>query len=77
MFLAEIGDKTMLTAISLASRYRAPWVVFAGAGLAMLLATAIGIAVGNFIPAIIGEKAVRFVSGGIFILYGLLILFGR
>ena len=34
MFLAEIGDKTQLAVISLSGRYRSPWIVFAGAGLA-------------------------------------------
>ncbi len=77
MFLAEIGDKTQLAVISLSGRYRSPWVVFAGAGLAMLLATAIGVAVGSFLPSVLGERTVRFVSGGLFILFGVLILAGK
>lgn len=77
MFLAEIGDKTQLAAISLAARYRSPWIVFAGAAGAMVAATAIGIAIGSFLPSVIGETAVRFISGGLFILFGLLILFGK
>ncbi|HER43586.1 MAG TPA: UPF0016 family protein [Candidatus Eisenbacteria bacterium] len=77
MFLAEIGDKTQLAVISLSGRYRSPWVVFAGAGLAMLLATAIGIAVGSFLPTVMGERAVRTVSGALFILFGILILAGK
>lgn len=77
MFLAELGDKTQLAVISLAGRYRSPWVVFAGAGLAMLLATAIGVAVGNFLPSVLGERAIRTVSGGLFILFGVLILAGK
>ena len=77
MFLAEIGDKTQLAAISLASRYRSPLTVFAGAALAMVCATAIGIAIGSYLPLVIGEKAVRFVSGGLFIIFGLLILVGK
>jgi len=77
MFLAELGDKTQLAVISMSGRFRSPWVVFAGAGAAMLLATAIGVVVGNFIPALIGERAVRYFSGGLFILFGVLILAGR
>jgi putative Ca2+/H+ antiporter (TMEM165/GDT1 family) len=77
MFLAEIGDKTQLAVISLAGRYRSPWIVFAGAGLAMLVATAIGTAVGSFLPTVLGERAVRAVSGGLFILFGVLILAGK
>lgn len=77
MFLAEIGDKTQLAVISLAARFRSPWTVFAGAALAMLVATAIGTALGSFLPAIVGEKLIRFISGGLFILFGILILTGR
>ncbi len=77
MFLAEIGDKTQLALISLSSRYRSPWIVFVGAALSMVAATAIGVALGNFLPALLGEKAIRAVSGGLFILFGVLILAGK
>lgn len=77
MFLAEIGDKTQLAVISCTSRFRSPWVVFAGAALALVLATAIGTVVGSFLPALIGEKMIRFVSGGLFILFGVLVLLGK
>ncbi len=77
MFLAEIGDKTQLAVISLSSRYRSPWIVFAGAAVAMVAATAFGVAIGRFIPVLLGENVVRIVSGGLFVLFGVLILFGR
>ena len=77
MVLAEIGDKTQLAVISLAGRFRSPWIVFAGAALAMVVATAVGVAVGSFLPTVLGEKVVRYVSGGLFILFGLLILIGK
>jgi putative Ca2+/H+ antiporter (TMEM165/GDT1 family) len=77
MFIAELGDKTQLAVISLAARYRSPWIVFAGAAAAMIAATAIGTAVGSFLPALIGEQSVRYISGGLFILFGVLILIGR
>ncbi len=77
MFLAELGDKTQLAVISCASRFRSPWTVFAGAALAMVLATAIGTAVGSFLPAVLGERTIRFVSGGLFIVFGVLILAGK
>ena len=77
MFLAELGDKTQLAVISLASRYRSPWIVFLGAGAAMLVATAAGVAVGSLLPSLIGERAVRFISGGLFMLFGALIIAGK
>ncbi|MDD4857102.1 MAG: TMEM165/GDT1 family protein [Candidatus Krumholzibacteria bacterium] len=77
MFLAEIGDKTQLAVISCASRFRSPWVVFAGASLALVLATAVGTLVGGTLNSLIGEKAIRFVSGGLFVLFGVLIMIGK
>lgn len=77
MFLAEIGDKTQLAVISCVSRYRSPWTVFLAASLAMVLATAIGAALGNVIATVVGERTIRFVSGGLFVLFGILILAGK
>ena len=77
MFLSEIGDKTQLAVMSCASRFRSPWIVFAGAALALVLATAAGVFVGSALPALVGGKAIRFVSGGLFVLFGFLILIGK
>ncbi len=77
MFLAELGDKTQLAVLSLAGRFRSPWIVFAGAALALVTATGLGVLVGSFLPSLVGEKVVRFVSGGLFILFGILVLAGK
>jgi putative Ca2+/H+ antiporter (TMEM165/GDT1 family) len=77
MFLAELGDKTQLTILSLAGRFRSPWTVFAGAAAAMVLATGLGVLAGSFLPSLIGEKAVRYVSGSLFVLFGILVLAGK
>ena len=77
MFLAEIGDKTQLMALSLAGKHRAPWAVFAGCALAMLTATGLAILVGNYLPSLLGEKVMRYISGGLFVLFGVLILLGK
>ncbi len=74
MFIAELGDKTQLAVISLAAKYRSPAVVFIAASLAMIAATAIGTAVGSFVPTLIGGKAIKYISGSIFIVFGVLIL---
>ena len=77
MFLAELGDKTQLAILSLSGRFRSPWTVFAGAALAMVLATGLGVLIGSFLPSVIGEKMVRYVSGGLFVLFGILVLAGK
>ena len=77
MLLAELGDKTQLAILSLSGRYKSPWTVFAGAALAMVLATGLGVLIGNFLPSLIGEKMVRYVSGGLFVLFGVLVIAGK
>lgn len=46
IFLAELGDKTQLTTLLMAAESHAPWVVFAGAGAALIATSAIGVWLG-------------------------------
>jgi putative Ca2+/H+ antiporter (TMEM165/GDT1 family) len=77
MLLAEIGDKTQLAVVSLTTRHRSPWVVFTASTCALVVATGIGVALGSAVTAVAGERAVRSVSGGLFVLFGVLILAGK
>ena len=43
----------------------------------MIAATAIGVAVGTFLPSLLGERVIRWISGGLFVFFGLLILAGK
>jgi len=71
-FLAEMGDKTQLATIALAARFPAnPAAILAGTTTGMLIADGIGIIVGVILCGRIPEKAVKLVSAGVFILYGL------
>ncbi|CAN5159963.1 TMEM165/GDT1 family protein [soil metagenome] len=53
--LAEIGDKTQLLAILLATRFKKPWPVIAGIFVATLA--------NHFLAALVGEQASAFLSG--------------
>ena len=55
MAIAEIGDKTQLLAIVLATRYRRPWPIIAG----ILVATLAN----HFLAALVGEQAANFLEG--------------
>ena len=69
-FISEFGDKTQIAAMTIAMKYGAPVQVFAGASMGMICANLIGIGAG----AAIGEKAppyiIRWVSAGIFFVFG-------
>lgn len=47
VFLAELGDKSQLAAIALSSNARSPRAVFAGAVAALLLASLLGVLLGE------------------------------
>jgi putative Ca2+/H+ antiporter (TMEM165/GDT1 family) len=77
IFLAEMGDKTQLAAMTMAAQSKKPWMVFLGASLALVAVSAIGVIVGgvvaNFVP-IIWVKRIAAIS---FIIIGVLILLDR
>ena len=77
VFLAELGDKTQLATLALAAREGRFWPVFAGAALALVLAAALGAAAGKFLGEALPLRLMRIVSGGLFILLGLLIFWGK
>ena len=61
--LAEIGDKTQLLALLLATRFRAPWPIVAGIFVATLANHALASAVGAWIVQYIGGDALRWILG--------------
>jgi len=70
-FIAEFGDKTQLTTISLAVQYRNPISVLLGATLGMLVSDGIGIIVGVVLCKHIPQRTIRWLSATIFVIFGL------
>lgn len=66
--LAEIGDKTQLLALLLATRFRAPWPIVAGILIATLANHALASAVGAWIVLHVGPEAMRWILGVSFLL---------
>ncbi len=70
-FLAEMGDKTQLATISLAVEYQNVFSVLMGTTLAMVTADALGIITGIVMRKHLPEKAIKWSSAVVFILFGL------
>jgi len=70
-FLAELGDKTMLATITLASQQRAFVPVWLGSTLGMVAADGIAILVGMAAGRRLPERAIRYVAAAIFIVAGI------
>ena len=63
--------------IAMTARSQSPLAVFVGAMAGFGLLTLIGVAFGGLIARFVPEAYVRFAAGGLFILFGILILLGK
>ena len=77
VFLAELGDKTQLATMSLASGGRARLIVFAGAAGALVASTAIAVLVGGSLGQLVPEVWIKRAAGIGFLVMGLLLLAGK
>lgn len=74
--LAEMGDKTQLSAITLVAKYDSPHLVFAGALLALGLISLIGIFLGKKLCEMVPLSKIKLGAGALFILFGIMFLAG-
>lgn len=74
VFLSEWGDKTQLASAIFATQYNMVF-VFVGVMLALILLSSVAIFVGKALSKRINKILISRVSGGVFILLGLLFLF--
>lgn len=77
VFLAEIGDKTQLAALTMTAETRAPVVVFTAACAALCLSTLLGVAFGSIMSQWIPPALLKKLAGAAFILIGGLMLLGK
>jgi Ca2+/H+ antiporter, TMEM165/GDT1 family len=77
IFLAEMGDKTQLAAMTMAAQTKRPWAVFIGASLALAAVSALGVIVGGVIGDYIPLLWVKRVAAIAFIAIGVLMLAGK
>ena len=72
IFIAELGDKTQLaTLLFAADRAVSKFTVFLGASLALVLASAIGVAAGALIAAHVDPRHLNYAAGAGFIGIGI------
>ena len=74
VFLAEMGDKTQLTTITLSSTTNKPLAVFIGSSTALILATLLGALAGGSIASLIPAFLLKLLSGIVFLIIGINLL---
>jgi putative Ca2+/H+ antiporter (TMEM165/GDT1 family) len=72
-FFAELGDKTQLATLTLATQ-RSPFAVWVGATLGMFTATALALVVGRVVGTRLPEKPIRIAAAALFLVFGGLLL---
>ncbi len=75
-FIAEMGDKTQLATVALGARFDVLAAVVLGTTLGMLIANIPAVLVGEALAQKLPMKAIRIVAAGVFIVTGLLTMFG-
>jgi len=70
-FIAEFGDKTQIAILTLSARYGV-LPVFLGAAIAFAILNGIAVFVGVLLNRYVPAHVIRYIAGGIFILFGLL-----
>ena len=76
VFIAELGDKTQLaTMLFAADKEVSKLTVFIAASLALIVASAIGVAAGALLSEFISEKLLSYIAGVGFIMIGAFTLY--
>lgn len=77
VFLAELGDKTQLQTMLLATQTQSKLAVFVGASLALILSAFLAVTAGTYITRYIPTHYLQYGAGIAFIVIGILTLMGK
>ena len=68
ILLAEIGDKTQVTTLLMTAESHSPWIVFAGAGTALVTTSLLGVLLGQWLSKRLEPKTIETAAGIILLL---------
>ena len=72
VFFAELGDKTQLATLLYAAKSpEAKWTVFAGAAMALVATSAVGVLAGEAVSRMVDPRTLSRVAGAGFVAIGL------
>lgn len=71
VFLAELGDKTQLAALLLSAQSGEPLVVFAGASLALICSSLVGVVLGRWLAKLLAPELLERLAGILMVVLGL------
>ena len=74
IFLAEMGDKTQLATLLMSAQSDSPWVVFAGAALALIATSLLGVVIGCWIAKRFSPKTIETSAGALLLFISVMLL---
>ncbi len=74
IFLAEMGDKTQLATLLLSAQSQSPWLVFVGAGSALIATSLVGVLLGRYLAKILAPKTLDIAAGVLLMVISILLL---
>jgi Ca2+/H+ antiporter, TMEM165/GDT1 family len=74
IFLAEMGDKTQLATLLLSAQSQSPWIVFLGAGSALIATSLVGVLLGRYLAKVLSPKTLDIAAGGLLMVISVLLL---
>lgn len=76
IFMAELGDKTQLATLALASG-RSRWAVFLGSALALVTTSALAVLGGDVVARVVPPHYIKRGAGVLFVALGVLFLIAK
>lgn len=77
VFIAELGDKTQLQTMLLATQTKSKLGVFIGASTALVLSALLGVLASTYLTKLIPPNYLKTAAGSAFIIIGILTLLGK
>ncbi|WP_396136559.1 TMEM165/GDT1 family protein [Chamaesiphon sp. VAR_48_metabat_403] len=74
IFLAEMGDKTQLATLLLSAQSQSPWIVFLGAGTALIATSLVGVLLGRYLAKILSPRTLDIAAGMLLMVISILLL---
>jgi putative Ca2+/H+ antiporter (TMEM165/GDT1 family) len=74
ILLAELGDKTQVTTLLMSAQSQSPWLVFVGAGAALVATSLLGVLLGRWLADRVCPKVLETCTGTLLLLISLLLL---
>jgi Ca2+/H+ antiporter, TMEM165/GDT1 family len=73
IFLAELGDKTQVATLLMSAQSHKPWIVFAGAALALIGTSLVGVLVGQWLSKVLKPRTLELATGSIMAIVSVLL----